>query len=126
MKTILNSKIAFISATGVFTSLVLYNYSFLLKGLVPESGIFREFAICFGQLAFQSVLLLFFKTNRQKMAEYLKAMMAISFTGAILLLPAFTIHYFTHQPFVFLFGFLSVAAIMFFIHIKKVNEINMP
>lgn len=126
MKTVLNNKITFIVATGVFTSLVLYNYSFLLKGLVPESGLFREFAICFGQLIFQSALLLLFKVNTKRIGEYLKVMMGISFTGAILLLPAFLIHYLTQQPLVFLFGFLSVAGIMFFIHIKKVSEIKMP
>ncbi len=126
MKTIIKSTVTFIILTGIFTSLVLYYYSFLLKGVIPESGLFREFAICFGQLIFQSILLLCFNVSRQKIAEYLKVIMTISFTGAILLLPAFLIHYFTHQPIVFLICFLFVAAIMFFIHIKKVSEINAP
>lgn len=126
MKGILNNSIIFILGAGIFTSLVLYYYSFLLKDLVPESGLFREFAICFGQLVFQSALLFCWRLNIQKIVEYLKTMMAISFTGAILLLPAFLIHYFTQQPYIFLFCFLSVAAIMFLIHIKKVREINVP
>ena len=120
------SEITFIVLSAVFTSLILFRYSFLLKGIIPGSDLYREFKICFGQIFFQGIILICFKKPLELIIEYLKAMMLVSFIGAIMLLPAFLLNQFISGPFVFIMCFMCVVLVMFVLHAWLVKRVNAP
>lgn len=112
---------------GLFTSSVLLQYSYLLGPFLPESNLIREYCICFGQIAFQSVILLLIKTKKQLLFSYLINMMTVSLVGGFLLSPTFIIaHYVFINPLVYMAYFFLVVLFMFFNHQKKVKTINAP
>jgi hypothetical protein len=119
-------RMAFILFTAVFTSLILYKYSFLLSGLIPESNLLREFGICFGQLIFQSLLLFASRCDKRTLLDYLGNMMTISFIGGLLLLPALIVGTFFTSSYFFLAYFFLVVLYMFFLHVRRVKWIGAP
>lgn len=120
-------RLLYLLISAVLTSSVLYGYSFLLSGLLPPSNVAREFLVCFGQLACQSLLLLAVKSRRQVLFDYLGNMMTVSLIGALLLLPAFAIHALVVLPVLFyLVYFMAVVALMFCLHLRRVSYIGAP
>jgi hypothetical protein len=117
----LKYRILYIVFTWLVTSLVLNAYSILLSPLVPVSDLYREFLICGGQIAFQSVTILFLK--RERLVHYLGNMMTISFAGALLLLPAFAIHKLelVSSPYFYAGWFLTVAGLMLAEHVRRMR-----
>jgi hypothetical protein len=117
----------FILAAAVFTSTVLLYYSFLLQQFLPPSNLAREYAICFGQLFFQGILLYILKTKPALTINYLKNMMMVSLLGALLLIPLlFVAHYIPIAPLICLAYFFAVVFFMFFNHKKRVEDIAAP
>lgn len=117
----LKYRILYIVFTWLFTSVILNAYSLLLSPLIPGSDLYREFLVCGGQIAFQSVAILFLKKDR--LVHYLGNMMTISFAGALLLLPALVIHKlaFISSPFFYASWFLAVAALMLLEHARRMK-----
>lgn len=120
-------RLLYILLTALFTSAVLYRYSFLLSGLIPESNVLREFWICFGQLAFQSLLLWGVRAGKRVWFDYLGNMMTVSLIGALLLLPALLVHTFFVVPsLLYAAYFMCVVALMFCLHLRRVGYIGAP
>ncbi len=81
---------AYLLSTWLFTSWVLYRYSGLLIPLIPASNLWREFAICGGQMLFQSLTISLLRKDR--LISYLGNMMTVSLAGALLLGPVIWLH----------------------------------
>ncbi len=123
----LKYRLLYLLVSGVFTSTVLLNYSFLLKGLVPQSNLVREYCICFGQLIFQGSILIAIKTKKENLFDYLGNMMTVSLIGGLLLLPALIIgHYAVLSSIIYLAYFFAVVLCMFIQHQKRVKNIHGP
>jgi hypothetical protein len=111
---------AFILISWLLTSLVLTFYSELLAGLIGKPDPGREFLICGGQIIFQGTLLLALKRKLPLIINYLATMMAISFAGAVLLLPVLAVSKFipAQNPLIYVVAFLLVAGCMFLQHLR--------
>ncbi|MBA3665469.1 MAG: hypothetical protein H0W61_14835 [Bacteroidetes bacterium] len=120
-------KTGYIVFAAVFTSSILLLYSYLLKGLIPSSNLFREYCICFGQLLFQGTLLLLF-SKKEMILNYLFEMMKVSLIGAFLLSPVLVsaILFFPFSPglYYYLGYFFVIVLYMFFNHKKRVKELQ--
>lgn len=77
-------RLTYIAVTWLLTSIILTSYSYRLAGLLPASHFGREFLVCGGQIAFQSIVLCII--DKTRIMTYLGNMMTISFAGALLLL----------------------------------------
>lgn len=120
-------RLLYILLTALFTSAVLFRYSFLLTGLIPASNVLREFLICFGQLVFQSLLLWGARAGKRVWFDYLGNMMTVSLIGALLLLPALMVHAFFVLPSLcYAAYFMTVVAFMFYLHFRRVGYIGAP
>lgn len=114
----LRYRLAYLLFTWLATSVVLSSYAHLLAGLVPVGNTFREYIICGGQIICQGIIagILF----ERKKWDYLGNMMTISFSGALLLLPALLLSEFINlSPVFYTLYFLAVAALMFLEHIRR-------
>ena len=119
--------IGFVIISAVFTSTVLLYYSYLLHGVVPQSNLIREYIICFGQIGFQGVLLIFGKQKADPIVLYLKQMMTVSLIGGLLLIPLLIVaHYVQINPIICLAYFFAVVIFMFFNHKLRIKNINAP
>lgn len=120
-------RIAFIVLCGIFTSLVLNHYASRLQGLVQSSSLYREFAICFGQIVFQGLLLVAVRSRKTPVFDYLGNMMTVSLIGALLLLPAIGLsHIMVLSGYIYLGYFMLVVAFMLFMHARRVAYIGAP
>ena len=110
----------------LFTSVVLFVYSQLLDELVGAGNLYRELAICGGQVLFQSMVMLF--VSRERTLLYLVNMMAVSFGGAILLLPAIIFRWYTGttNAQVYACYFLAVAGMMLLAHLYRMKKLGLP
>lgn len=123
----LHYRLLYMLMAALFTSTVLYRYSFLLSGLIPASNIWREFLVCFGQLVFQSILLWGARAGKPLWFDYLGNMMTVSLIGALLLLPALLVHAFCMIPaLAYAAYFMMVVAYMFYLHLRRVSYIGAP
>lgn len=120
-------RILYILFSAAITSTVLLYYSQCLNPLIPPSNLWREYAICFGQIAFQGGILLLIKTKKELLFDYLGNMMTVSLMGGLLLIPLLTIHHFiSFAPIAYLAYFAGVVLFMFLQHRKRVAWINAP
>ncbi len=107
---------------------VLGSYAGLLSDYVPVSSFLRELLICGGQLLFQTVFILSSGIPKRRLSDYLGNMMSVSMGGALLLLPAFVLHY--AFPFSvslpYLIWFMCVVVLMFFEHSRRVKLLGLP
>ncbi|MBT1687998.1 DUF393 domain-containing protein [Dawidia soli] len=115
---------AYILLTWFIASLVLANYTRLLVPLVPASTFGREFLVCGGQLVFQGFAV--WMLHRQRFVHYLGNMMTVSLLGALLLLPAFFLHGMITSPVPYTIYFITVVAIMFLEHYRRVKILELP
>ena len=117
----------FMLLVALFTSWVLNHYSWRLVGFVPASNLFREYAICFGQIGFQLLCLTLVKARKQIVYDYLGNMMTVSLIGALLLLPALIVtHFVSIAAWAALGYFLLVVTYMLFLHTRRVTYIGAP
>ena len=116
---------AYIVFTWVIVSLILNSFSALLRPVVPASNFYREFAICGGQIVFQSVIVGLIKNGR--LIHYLGNMMTVSLAGASLLLPALLIAKtgLLDSPIFYLSWFLIVVGFMTMCHMRRVKLLGM-
>lgn len=117
---------AYILCSAIITSSILFQYSGLLLNFIPHSSYGREYMICFGQIIFQSLLLIFTSSNRKMIWNYIGNMMTVSLIGSFLLLPGLLLaHYFSFS-YIALGYFMMVVLFMFFSHVKRVKENQSP
>lgn len=120
-------RLLYIIVSAVFTSTILLHYSRLLYPLLPPSNMTREYLICFGQLIFQSAILLCIRSKKTMLFDYLGNMMTVSLLGALLLIPALLVnHWLVLSPFLFLGYFFAVVMCMFLHHMRRVKNIKAP
>jgi hypothetical protein len=123
----LSYRVLYLALSAVLTSIILLRYSALLQGIVPASNLFREYAMCFGQIAFQGSLLLLFRLKKEQLFDYLGNMMTVSLIGGLLLLPVLFLSNFVALPSIFsLAWFFAVVVFMFLQHRKRVRSIKAP
>lgn len=120
-------RVLYILFSAAVTSTVLLYYSQRLNTLIPPSNLWREYAICFGQIAFQGGILLLLKTRKELLLDYLGNMMTVSLIGSLLLMPLVMIHHFiSFAPLAYLAYFAGVVLFMFLQHQKRVVWLNAP
>ncbi|MES2132421.1 MAG: hypothetical protein V4506_08720 [Bacteroidota bacterium] len=123
----LSYRILYILFSAAITSTVLLYYSDSLKTVIPLTNLWREYAICFGQIAFQGGILLLMKTKKEFLFDYLGNMMTVSLLGGLLLMLLLIIrHFISFAPIAYLAYFAGVVLFMFLQHRKRVAWINAP
>ncbi len=123
----LSYRILYLVFSATLTSCMLSGYSALLPGIVPSSNLFREYAICFGQILFQGSLLALAGPKKETLFDYLGHLMTVSLTGALLLLPVFLLNRCVPiPPYASLAWFFAVVAFMFRQHYRRVSAIKAP
>lgn len=111
-------RIAYLLVTWLITAFILSSYARLLTGVVPGSGLYREFLICGGQIAFQGLIVNTYA--RQQSWNYLGNMMTISLGGALLLALGMALGAVMHAtPLVYTGYFLLVAGAMLLEHMRR-------
>ncbi len=117
-------RIAYLVFTWLATAFVLFHYSKLLTGVIPESNFYREFLICGGQMIWQLGFISL--TNKNKSWDYLGAMMTISLAGALLLLIGISIsNFLSPEPVVFAAYFIIVGTLMLLEHIRRAKILKL-
>jgi predicted DCC family thiol-disulfide oxidoreductase YuxK len=117
-------RVTYLVFTWLTASYILFNYTTLLQGVIPESNFYREFWICGGQVLWQLIVVSF--TNKSKAWDYLGTLMTISFAGSLLLVIAIAFsQLFTLPPFVFVIYFLVVAGLMLVEHIRRMKILQL-
>ena len=118
-------RLAFLLLTWIFTSVILYKYNLRLAAILPPGGLFRESAVCGGQILWQLAVLI---RIRKGMAwDYLGTMMTVSFAGAILLGLGLTAGKLAglSSPFFYLLFFTGVVFLMFLEHIRRTRILGL-
>ena len=111
-------RIAYLIFTWVVTSFILSIYAKLMSGVLPQGVGYREYLICGGQILFQGIVIVI--VSKERTWDYLGNMMTISFTGALLLLPALLIApWVAITPLIYVGWFMSVAGFMLILHLKR-------
>lgn len=117
-------RILFLLLTWCLTAGILSAYTPLLNGIVPASNFYREWAVCGGQILFQSLIVGAFYPGKRW--DYLGNMMTVSLAGALLLLPAFLLtSWIPDNPSLYTFYFLAIVGLMFLEHIRRVKRLGM-
>ncbi len=111
-------RVLYLLISALITGLVLSKYSLLLSGLMPAGEALREYLVCFGQLAYQGIVV---NTLDKKNAwDYLGNMMTVSIAGAIALLPLLLVSvWFAVPQIVSMSYFMLVVLLMFIEHIRR-------
>lgn len=123
----LRYRLLYLVLSALLTSTILLHYSVLLQGIIPATNLFREYAICFGQILFQASLLLVLGMKKEKLFNYLGNMMTVSLIGGLLLLPMLLLNHYIMLPSSFpLAWFFAVVAFMFLQHRRRVSSIKAP
>lgn len=113
-------RIAYLIVTWLVTATILAAYSGTIAAYIPQSGFYREFAFCGGQILFQGLVLL--KVRKEAVWDYLGNMMTISLAGGLLLLPALLLHANGILSAAGCVGwFLAVAACMLLEHVRRTS-----
>lgn len=114
----------FIAFALTITSFVLFGYSNLIPSL-PKSNITREIILSFGQIVFQSLLLL--KFDKQTIMNYAGNIMTVSLMGSLILVPILILNQFLQLPQTIILGWFGVTVlIMFLEHFRRVKILKLP
>ena len=117
-------RLLFIGFATAITTIVLYNYSFLIPSL-PKASITREFTIAFGQIFFQSLFIL--KLDKKTILNYTGNLMTVSLMGSLLLLPIVALRTILNIPENLILGWFAITAfIMFIEHYRRVEILKLP
>lgn len=123
----LRYRLLYLVLSAVLTSTILLHYTALLQSLILGSNLYREYAICFGQIVFQASLLLLVGMKKEKLFDYLGNMMTVSLIGGLLLLPLLLLNHYITLPYsLSLTWFFAVVAFMFWQHHRRVRSIRAP
>lgn len=115
---------AYLLFAWIITSIILNAYSHLLADYVPAGDFWREFLICGGQIAFQSIIIALL--GKERLMHYLGNMMTISLAGSLLLVPAIILHntaLISGSSF-YLAWFATVVTLMFLEHARRVKHLG--
>lgn len=114
----LTYRIAYLLFTWLVTAYILTHYAVLLTDFAPLGGEYREYLICGGQIAFQGLIILYYR--KEKFWDYLGNMMTISCAGALLLLIGLVVANVTSLPSIYyLLYFMMVAGLMLLEHLRR-------
>lgn len=117
---------AYILLTALFTGLIVNQFSLLLDtklGLTHQP--WREYAICYGQIGWQFLLLTLLRPSKR--IDYLGNMSTVSLIGGLLLLPLFALNFYLDLSWlVFAGGFGMVVMFMFWMHLKRCARLGLP
>ncbi|WP_223599515.1 hypothetical protein [Chryseobacterium sp. GVT01B] len=109
----LKYRIAYISFVVIFSAYILSEFSLKLDFNL-ERNFLREFAVCLGQIVWQTLFLKIYL--KDKIWDYLGNMMTVSLIGTLLLIPALMTNF---TPVFYLIYFGMVVLIMFLEHIRR-------
>jgi len=114
----------YIAFAWIVTSIILTYYASLVTDFLPAGNFGREFIICGGQIASQSIAVYFLR--RDRLLHYLGNMMTISLAGSLLLIPALVAAQLNliHSPLVYLGWFIGVVGLMFLEHLRRVRYLG--
>lgn len=114
----LSYRLIYLLVTWLVTAYILTDYATLLTDFVPLGGRYREYIICEAQIAFQGLIIFFYK--REKFWDYLGNMMSISCAGALLLgIGLLAAKILTLPAISFLFYFMVIAGLMLLEHLRR-------
>lgn len=109
----LKYRLAYIGFVVIFSGYILSIFSTKL-GLDLTENFWREFVICLGQIAWQTVFLKVYL--KEKFWNYLGNMMTVSLIGTLLLIPALFINL---NTIFYIIYFGIVVSIMFLEHLRR-------
>lgn len=111
---------------ALFTGLMVNHFAVLLdQALGLQSVFWREYAICFGQIAWQFSWLSV--VDSSKRLDYLGNMSTVSVMGGFLLLPLFALNAFVGLSAIGLItGFGFIVGWMFLQHLKRCKKLDLP
>ena len=118
-------RLVYLFLSWIFTSVILYKYNLSLAAILPPGGLFREAAVCGGQIIWQLAVII---SVRKGMAwDYLGNMMTVSFAGAILLGFGLTAGKLVgiSSPLFYLLFFIGVVFLMFLEHIRRTRILGL-
>lgn len=114
----------FITFALTITSFVLFVYSNLIP-VLPKTTIFREVALAFGQIIFQSLFL--FKFDKRTIMNYAGNLMTVSLMGSLILVPILILSKFTNLPEIVILGWFGLTVfIMFAEHFRRIKILKLP
>ena len=117
----LKYRLFYVLFVALFSAWILTNYSRNLVEFLPmKNGVSVEFLICFGQIAWQTVLLK--KYLGKRYWDYIGNMMTVSLIGTLLLIPALAIPSFASFHLVY---FLLVVLVMFVEHLRRTKMLGL-
>jgi hypothetical protein len=120
----LHYRIAYLLFTWFCTGYILTKYTSVLAPVISTGGVFREYAICGGQILFQGMIIS--TLAREKLWAYLGNMMTISFAGSLLLLVVIGLNQLVKLPSADLTAcFLTIAGLMFLEHVRRTKLLNL-
>lgn len=114
----------FIAFALTITTFILFGYSTLIPSL-PKTSIFREVALAFGQIVFQSLFLL--KFDKQTIMNYAGNLMTVSLMGSLTLVPILLLNQFINLPETLVLGWFAITVlIMFAEHFRRIKVLKLP
>jgi len=114
----LHYRLIFLLFTGLMSAAILSHYTPLLYPLLPRGSSYREYLVCFGQIAVQGIIATIFFPK--KVWNYLGNMMTISFVGALLLLPVIIAsEWIFLMPQFALIYFMFIVSLMLLEHVRR-------
>jgi hypothetical protein len=106
------------------TAAVLFRFSLLVPSL-PEGNFTRELLLAFGQIVFQSLLLL--RADKKRILNYAGNLMTVSIMGSLILLPVLILSRFIELPEIVVLGWFGfTVAVMFAEHARRVKLLQLP
>ena len=114
----------YLTFASIITTLVLYNYSYLIPFL-PKVSIGRELLLTLCQMVFQGVFLI--NQKRERILNYLGNLMTVSLIGSLLLLPILLVSIFIKIPETLsLVWFVTTVFLMLFEHYRRIKILELP
>lgn len=114
----------FIGFALAVTTLILFEYSNLIKNL-PKSSILRETVLAFGQIIFQSLFLL--KFDKKTIINYAGNLMTVSLMGSLILIPILLLSQFLNLSETLILGWFGITVfIMFAEHFRRIKVLKLP
>lgn len=114
----------FIGFALTITTFVLYGYSNLIS-ILPKTNIWREVALAFGQIVFQSLFIL--KLDQKTIVNYAGNLMTVSLMGSLILLPILILNQFINIPETVILGWFGMTVfVMFTEHFRRIKILKLP
>ncbi|NOQ73190.1 MAG: hypothetical protein GQ574_14380 [Crocinitomix sp.] len=119
-------RIIYLILVALFTGLMVNGFTTLLDAELGVAHVgWREYAVCFGQIAWQFAALSLI--DPAKRLDYLGNMSTVSIIGALLLIPLFIADYFLDFCWMqLMIGFALVVGTMFYLHVKRCKRLGLP